>query len=81
MYYHVMSKQSNEPNVKVLFGQNVKYYRKRLNISQERLAELTTLHRNYIGEVERGLKNISLENISKLSKGLGVKMSDLLDFE
>ncbi|QAS54829.1 helix-turn-helix domain-containing protein [Halobacillus litoralis] len=73
-----MTKQSN---VKILFGANVKYHRNRLKISQEILAEKTNLHRNYIGEVERGLRNLSLENIYKISKALGVKMSDLLDFE
>lgn len=54
------------------FGARVKYYRYRLKLSQEQLAERADLHPTYVGQVERGEKNASLESIMKLSKGLDI---------
>lgn len=64
-----------------LFGKNVKKYRIELKMSQEKLAELTGLHRTYISDVERGLRSISLNNIEKLSVALNVKVYKLFIFE
>ncbi|MGG5742204.1 helix-turn-helix domain-containing protein [Bacillus cereus group sp. IBL03679] len=46
-------------------------------MSQEKLAEITGLHRTYISEVERGNRNISLINISKIATALDINVSDL----
>lgn len=71
----------NQTDVKKLFGENVKKYRIQNHLSQEKLGELCDLHRTYISEVERGLRNISLMNIYNLSVELNVNMSELLNFD
>lgn len=65
-------------NYKKSFGKSVKHLRSIRRISQEHLSEKTGLHRTYISEIERGVRNVSLINIIKISQGLGVKSSFLL---
>jgi len=48
-------------------------------LSQEKLAEKTGLNRNYVGEIERAEKNITLETLQKIAKALDVRVGDLLD--
>lgn len=59
------------------FGARVRELRKESNISQEKLAELASLHRTYIGAVERGERNLSLFNIVKIAKALGISVTEL----
>lgn len=61
-----------------IFGDNVQRYRKNLQLSQEKLAELADVHRTYIGMIERAEKNITLCNMEKIAKALGVDIKDLL---
>ena len=60
------------------FGSEVRRLRLRRRISQEKLAELAHLHRNYIGGVERGERNIGILNIVELAHALRVSPSALL---
>ncbi|WP_347269583.1 MULTISPECIES: helix-turn-helix domain-containing protein [Cyanophyceae] len=60
------------------FGEQVRQLRKALGLSQEDLAELTDLHRTYIGGIERGERNVALINIVRLAKALNVSPSELL---
>ena len=64
-----------------IFARNVKKRRNELGISQEKLAELSGLHRTYIGMIESSEKNITLLNIQKISKALNVEISTLLKEE
>ena len=51
-----------------MVGDNVRAYRERENLSQEKLAELAGLHRTYIGQVERAEKNIHIHVASNQQK-------------
>jgi transcriptional regulator with XRE-family HTH domain len=61
------------------FGIRVRDLRRKLNLSQEDLAEAADLHRTYIGMIERGEKNATLTSIDRIAKALNVKISDLTD--
>lgn len=65
-------------NLHEIFGSQVRYYRKQKGISQEELASLAGLHRTYIGAIERGERNVSLNNVEKIASSLGVPVVDLL---
>jgi transcriptional regulator with XRE-family HTH domain len=68
-------------SVKSRFGKRLRQFREERGYSQEELAERAGLHRNYVGGVERGERNVALENIVKLAKALSVKPGDLfVDF-
>lgn len=61
----------------IKFGNRVREERIKLHLSQEKLAEKANVHRTYIGMIERAEKNITLENIEKISKALGVPIRSL----
>lgn len=61
----------------IKFGKRVREERDKLGLSQEELATRAGVHRTYIGMIERAEKNITLENIQKVCKALGLKISDL----
>lgn len=60
-------------NLLSIFADNVKYYRLEKNLSQEKLAELSGLHRTYISAVERQQRNISIDNIEAISSALNIE--------
>ena len=61
------------------FGETVKKLRKQRGWSQEDLAAKCGLHRTYIGSIERGGRNVSLLNIEKIAKAVGVNGKDLIN--
>lgn len=65
-------------SVLVRFGRRVRELRKKKGMSQEALALEAGLDRSYVGGVERGERNISLINIEKLARALGVRGKELL---
>ncbi len=64
-------------DIKKQFGSRVRTLRKARSLSQEELAELSGLHPTYISGIECGKRNVSLENIRSLAKGLGISLADL----
>lgn len=66
-------------DIKEIFGKRVRYYRKNRKLSQEQLAELCDLHPTYIGQLERGEKNASLETIMRVCDGLSVSPEVLFE--
>ncbi len=64
--------------VLIKFGQKVRVERVKLGFSQEKLALKAGVHRTYIGMIERAEKNITLTNIERISKALGVSSDKLI---
>ena len=73
----VKSPVNSDVDIKAVFGANVRTVRLFKRVTQEQLAELTGLHPNYVGSVERGERNISIVNIQKFVDGLGVDAGTL----
>lgn len=64
-------------DILIRFGKNVRKLRSSLGITQEGLALKAGLHRNYISDMERGTRNVSLRAINKVANALGVNEKDL----
>ena len=65
-----------DPDLKIVFGQHVRRLRRDLGLSQEALAEKADLHRNYIGGIERGERNVGLINVGRLASALDVSVAE-----
>lgn len=68
---------ANRP-ISVAVGAVVRELRTEQEISQDSLADRTHLHRNYIGRVERGTLNPTLDNLNRVARELGLPLSDLI---
>jgi len=75
----VDSRGADVSDVQERFGRRVREVREGKGISQERLGELAGLHRTYVSSLERGKRNVSLVNIEKLARALGVAMTELVN--
>lgn len=64
-----------------IFGANVRALRLQKNLTQEQLAGICDLHRTYVGAIERGDRNVSLNNIVLIAHALGVEPADLLVYD
>ncbi len=69
----------SEPvNPKTVLAENLRVLRQSAGLSQEELADRARLHRTYVSSVERGRRNVTLENIFALAKALGTTPAQLL---
>ncbi|MEA4887790.1 MAG: helix-turn-helix transcriptional regulator [Bacteroides graminisolvens] len=68
-------------SVQDIFGKKIKSIRRARDITQEKLADLSGLSLQYIGEIERGRRNPSLTSIEQLSKALDIPMAELFSLE
>jgi transcriptional regulator with XRE-family HTH domain len=68
-----------EKKVLQAFGRTVRAAREKAGLSQEELAQAAKLHRTYIGGIERGERNLSLINISRIARALSCTPGELLE--
>jgi|TARA_B100001179_G_C18601052_1_gene410293 transcriptional regulator with XRE-family HTH domain len=62
----------------IAFGKRVREMRKSKGISQERLAEMAGIDRSYMGNIERGEKNVTLKKVYEICDALEVKIQNLV---
>lgn len=74
-----MEKQSEKQTARMVFAVNLRRARRLRDISQEALALDAGLSRTYVSEVERGERNISIDNMGLLADALQVPLKDLVD--
>lgn len=72
-----MAKALSPAELKRKYGQAVQWLRHDLGVSQEELAARAEIHRTYLGDIERGNRNVALLNICRIAAALGVKPSEL----
>jgi transcriptional regulator with XRE-family HTH domain len=72
--------ESNPDSILARFGANLRHLRKAQGFSQEAFADACGLDRTYIGGVERGERNIGIENVARLAQALGLDPRALFEF-
>ncbi len=70
--------KERKTSLQISFGKIIRTARLEKGLSQEELADLSELHFTYVSSVERGERNISIENIARLAKALGCQLKDLM---
>jgi len=65
-------------DILTIVGENIKYYRTKLGMTQEELAERAGINRSYLASLERGRRNTTLKTVEALAMALGVSTSELV---
>jgi transcriptional regulator with XRE-family HTH domain len=73
-----MKTKPSKPSARRIFAENLRKARLAKGFSQEDLAELASLHRTYVGSVERAERNVSIDNMERLAAAVGVSLPSLL---
>ena len=66
------------PQHRRIVGERIRTIRNGVTLTQEKLAEKADVHHNFIGEIERGNMNVSLDTLVKIARALGVKVKDII---
>lgn len=64
-------------NLTKLIGERIRFLRKERGLSQEELAYRASLHNTYIGQLERGEKNATIESVAKVCAALEITLEEL----
>ncbi|MFC1679933.1 helix-turn-helix domain-containing protein [Elusimicrobiota bacterium] len=67
------------PDIYRDIGLRVRWHRKRLGWTQEELGERCRMHPSYVGQIERGVKKISISSLEKIAGALRIRMAELLE--
>ena len=70
----------NTEKVKELFGDRLRELRKAAGFTQEELADAAELDRSYVGSVERGERNLSIDNVCRLAEAIGVSPAEFFSW-
>ncbi len=65
------------PKHRRVLGENIRARRKQMHLSQEKLAELAALHPVYLGNLERGQENVSVDALVRIAKALKISVQEL----
>jgi transcriptional regulator with XRE-family HTH domain len=74
-----MARRTKAPPARERLALNLRERRRALGISQELLGELAGLHRTYVGGIERGERNVTIDNIERLAEALNADVVELLN--
>jgi transcriptional regulator with XRE-family HTH domain len=80
-HYDVQSRMKSSKGIpphRRRLGESIRAYRTNSGLSQEQLAELVDCHRNYVGKVERGEQNITIDMLTRFAKALKCKVHDFI---
>ena len=78
-YIYAIKGDDTMSDIAKIIGQRIRNYRLAQGLSQEKLAELSGCHPTYVGQLERGEKNATLESIEKVALALRVSLSELFE--
>ena len=76
-----MANKTTPTEIREIFSQNLKFYRIKANISQEKLGEIAKISEKYVSDLERNLYDPSLQTIDSLAKALNIETYLLLKYE
>jgi transcriptional regulator with XRE-family HTH domain len=74
-----MARRVSTTSLRLVFAQNVRLVRVAADLSQEALAGECELDRTFIGSLERGERNVSIDNVERVAKALRIDARDLLN--
>lgn len=73
-----MAAKHSGQSARQVFAESMRKLRKERRLSQEALAEYCDLHRTYIGSVERGERNVSIDNMERIANAFDVALREML---